>query len=871
MSLPEYNRKRSFDQTPEPQGKKGANGSGNLQFVIQKHQASHLHYDFRLELNGVLKSWAVPKGLSVNPAVKRLAMQVEDHPLEYKDFEGIIPKGNYGAGTVIIWDGGSYEPIDLETDDKHQLEKHIKSSILKGELKFRLHGEKMNGAFMMVKSKTATQENAWLIFKLKDEFAGKKELNDDRSVVSGLTLDEMKQKPVAAWKSNKEARKELKANKNIPAADKIPGNIARLLKNGTKASEPPLYAPMLATLSKEVFDSPDWIFEIKWDGYRALAKPDGADTELYSRNNLSLKKFYPIADALSQLKMKAILDGEIVALDEDGKASFQMLQQWTQDEKGSLCYMIFDLLWYDGVDLRDLPLIERKEILRALLPENPVLRYCDHVAENGKQFYELSLQAGIEGIIAKKADSIYTSGKRSKSWLKLKNDQVLEAVIAGFTQGRNSRKYFGALILAQYENGQLKYIGHTGSGMDEKMRKKVFDQLKPLVTEHHPFASKPKTNMPATWVKPELVCTVRYQEKTSEGLLRIPIFLALRTDKTAAGLEEEADYKSSLNKPAKKISPPKAKKLLLSKDKEDERKTLNGQTIPFTNLSKLYWTKEGISKRDVLNYYDSMAPFILPYMRDRPQSLNRHPNGIDGKSFYQKDVTGKVPEWIKTHGYISDTDGSEKQFLVCTDEASLLYIANLGCIEMNPWHSRIESPDRPDWCVIDLDPDGTPFARVIETARVVKKILDAVNVPSFCKTSGSTGLHIYVPLGANYSFEQSKVFAEIIANMVHHELPKTTSIERSPAKRRGLIYLDYLQNRNIQTIAAPYSLRPKPNATASAPLDWAEVKTGLRMEQFTIQNMMARVKSEGDLFKGALGAGIELEKVLEQLLSLSSK
>ncbi|HRO43349.1 MAG TPA: DNA ligase D [Flavipsychrobacter sp.] len=869
MSIPDYNRKRRFNETPEPAGKIEGAKTNTLQFVIQKHNASHLHYDLRIELSGVLISWAVPKGLSLDPSVKRLAMKVEDHPYDYKDFEGIIPAGNYGAGTVIVWDRGRYEPVGLMSDDKKEMEKYIRAKLHKGELKFWLHGEKLKGAFALIKTKNSAQENAWLVYKLKDEFADKRDITiEGRSVISGLTIEEVAATSEETWKSNRKSKKVVPQNAKPATKKTLPNPTDKLIQQGKKSSIPAAPSPMLATLQPEPFDNPDWLFEIKWDGYRAIAKMEDGNVELSSRNGITLKKFYPVADALEALNMNAVLDGEIVVLDDEGRANFQMLQLWTKEQKGTLCFMVFDLLWYNGYDFTDISLTERKTILEKVLPENNVIKYCDHVMEKGKDFYNLSVSWGIEGIIAKKANSNYVQGKRSKNWLKLKNANVLEAVIAGFTKGRNSRKYFGALILAQYEQNEIKYIGHTGSGLDEKTTKAVYEKLMPLVTEKHPFKTKPKTNMPATWVKPELVCEVKYQERTKDGILRIPIFLGLREDKNPMDLKQETQHleqkKTTVENEAQEVG-----NLTIPKNKKTLTIIINNKELQFTNLDKLYWKNEKITKRDMLNYYAEVMPFILTYMRDRPQSLNRHPNGIDGKSFYQKDVKGKVADWITTHGYVSESDGEQKDFLVCTNEASLMYIANLGCIEMNPWHSRIQHPDNPDWCVIDLDPDDISFEKVVETALVVKTVLDSVNVKSYCKTSGSTGLHIYVPLGAKYSYEQSKVFAEIIANIVHHELPNFTSVERSPAKRRGKIYIDYLQNRNIQTIAAPYSLRPKPMATASAPLHWSEVKKGLSIAKFTIHNMKARIKKEGDLFTGVMGEGIDLNAVVEKLLRQS--
>jgi bifunctional non-homologous end joining protein LigD len=863
MGLPEYNKKRSFNKTPEPEGKLAKPKGSHLQFVIQKHHASHRHYDFRLEAKGVLKSWAVPKGPSLDPKVRRLAMMVEDHPYDYKDFEGIIPAGNYGAGTVIVWDHGTFEPLGLDTTSKAEQEKYIVSQLHKGELKFRMHGQKINGEFVLVRAKDKEQDNVWYLIKKNDEHATKEDVTlQDKSVVSGLTIDEVAEQSTNEWQSNRKAKTKTPAKKAVKAAPA--DNIQSLAKQGKKSPIPSSPSPMLATLDKEPFDDPDWVFEIKWDGYRAIAKMNKGKVELTSRKGISLSKYTPIMDALEEIKLNAVLDGEIVVLNEEGHANFNQLQIWGKEKKGTLCYMVFDILWYDGYDLTGLPLLERKELLQQILPEDDIVRYCDHIVERGKDFYNLSIQMNIEGIIAKKADSTYSQGARSKSWLKLKNINEMEAVVVGFTAPRNSRKHFGALVLGTYKDDELVYIGHTGSGFDDKTIKSVYAKLEERIVDKSPFKTKPKTNMPVTWVKPDLICAVSFQEITKEGILRIPIFKGLREDKSAPEIKEESKYVAKLVKEETK-SP---KGLLLPAGKKEATVTINKKELILPNLDKLYWPDEGITKRDMLNYYYEVIPFMLPYMKDRPQSLNRYPNGINGKSFYQKNVRGKVADWLETYEYFSESTGETKEYLVCTDEASLLYIASLGCIEMNPWHSRTMSPDNPDWCVIDLDPDDNSYDQVVEAALVVKKVLDSVGVESYVKTSGSTGMHIYIPLGAKYTYDQSKIFAEIIVGIVHKQIPKFTSIERSPAKRRGLIYLDFLQNRSTQTIAAPYSLRPKRGATASAPLDWSEVKKGLSIQKFNIHNMKARLKKEGDLFKGILGKGIDLNKVLEKLADL---
>jgi bifunctional non-homologous end joining protein LigD len=896
MSLKEYHKKRSFKNTSEPKGSVSVhrNKSGKqLHFVVQKHQASHLHYDFRLEMKGVLKSWAIPKGPSMNPAEKRLAMHVEDHPFEYKDFEGNIPEGNYGAGTVIIWDQGTYEPA-YDTKRENQ-EKELLKSFYSGSLKIRLKGKKLKGEFALVKA-MGRGDNSWLLIKKNDEFANTSDISKkEKSVVSNKTLDQVAEnKNSKKWISNrlpggalKEKNKEVE-NNDVAAInyDEITKRILASIKKKKKSTQPKNLKPMLATLIDKPFDDPDWLYEVKWDGYRALAYLQKGKADLRSRNNNHFnEKFYPVHNALTQWPVNAIVDGEIVVVNEKGLSQFGDLQNWTSEADGELLFYVFDILWFNGVDLMELPLIERREILRQLVPENDIIKYSENFEATGTDFFEVAQKIGLEGMIAKKADSSYIPDSRSKLWLKIKTEQRHEAIIAGYTNNEDSGKLFSALILGVYEDGELKFIGQAGTGFSDKMQKEILKKLKPLETKKCPFPETPVINKPTrfrpnppkakvTWVKPKLVCEVRYQELTKDGIMRHPSFQGMREDKTAAEVKIETagnaleliDTQKNLQENKRTLpKTEKNRKDFLKPGDENQVVTINGHDLKFSNLSKIYWPKEKVTKRDMLNYYYKVAPYILPYMKDRPQSLNRHPHGITGESFYQKNVAGKVDDWITTHNYKNTSKEGNKTFMVCTDEASLLYIANMGCIEMNPWHSRIQSPDNPDWCVIDLDPDTNSFEQVIEAANVVKKILDSINVPSFPKTSGSTGIHIYIPLGAQYDYDQSKQLAELIVTLVHDEIPGFTSLERSPAKRKGKIYLDFLQNRAIQTIAAPYSLRPKPGVTVSTPLNWEEVKPGLSIKDFTIFNILERLKNKGDIFKGVLGQGINLSNVLKKI------
>ncbi len=493
----------------------------------------------------------------------------------------------------------------------------------------------------------------------------------------------------------------------------------------------------------------------------------------------------------------------------------------------------------------------------------------------------------LEGVMAKRAGSIYEPGERSKDWLKIKTEKHQELVIGGYTKNEGTNKLFSALLMGIIENGKFQFVTPVGTGFDRKMQEEILRQLKPHIVKRSPFVNEVEYNKPSrfrpnppkaevTWVKPTLVGEISYRELTSHGAIRQPSFRGLRPDKkpnevvrelpkdTTSLVETNALVKKKvINAPGKKD-----RGTLVNPKEESQTRPINGHDVKFTNLSKVFWPKEKFTKRDLVNYYYQVAPFMLPYMKERPQILNRHPHGIEGESFYQKDVKGKAPEWIETYPYYSYMDKREKEFLVCTDEASLLYIASLGCIEMNPWHSRRSKPDHPDWCIIDLDPDGNSFAQVIKAAQVTKEVLDAVGLPSYPKTSGSTGIHIYIPLGAKYTFEDSKEFGRRIAKVVNAELPKFTSIERETKDREGCLYIDFLMNRPQASVAAPYSLRPKPGATVSTPLHWDEVKKGLRMKDFHMKNTLERLKSEGDLFKPVLGKGIDMKKAIGKMEGL---
>jgi bifunctional non-homologous end joining protein LigD len=637
-------------------------------------------------------------------------------------------------------------------------------------------------------------------------------------------------------------------------------SIAKRKLNLPSTRMPSDLKPMLASIADEPFDSNDWQFEIKLDGYRTLAFCHSGTVELKSRNNKSFNsKFEPVHTSLLAWPVNAVLDGEIVVLNEKGVPDFEGIQQWESSKEGQLFYYVFDLLWLDGLDITSQPLHLRRALLKSLLPEEGIIRYSDHIDMAGVEFFELAKQNNLEGIIAKKKDSPYISGGRTKNWIKIKVEEKNEAIICGYTRKPHSDRLFSSLILGSLIKGQLQYIGQVGTGFTIKQQEALLKRMNSIKVPECPFEKKPPLRDKAVWVQPHYICEVKYTEITSEGVMRHPSFQGIREDKTIH--EYNTESKNKVSAPAKK-----ARKKNTSILKEIQ--TIDGYPLQLSNLQKFYWSKEKITKGDLLYYYYQIADYIMPYMKDRPQSLNRFPDGINGENFYHKNMKGKVEPWIKTFQRFSDSTGEPKDFLICTNTASLVYMANLGCIEMNPWHSRIQSPLYPDWCVIDLDPGQISFTKVIETALVVKNILESLQIPSYPKTSGSTGIHIYIPLGAKYNYEQSKQLAELIAHLVHEELPDFTSLVRSPAQRTHKIYIDYLQNRPIQTICAPYSVRPKPGATISTPLHWDEVKKGLKISNFTIKNILERIQSEGDLFKGVLGKGIELNKVLKELSSL---
>lgn len=829
--LIEYNKKRNFKKTAEPQGKV-KRSKGNLKFLVQKHQASRLHFDFRIEVDGVLKSWAVPKGPPNYSREKHLAMMVEDHPYDYRTFEGTIPEGEYGAGTVMLWDEGTYTtPLTENPEDRNEVEKSLREQIEKGSIKVILTGKKLHGQFALVRFPKAG-ENAWLMIKDKDEFEGKGFQHENLSVKTGRTLDQIFQ--------GAESKEIEFDSKTVEAESEVDESEIDL--QPTKASR--VIKPMLATLVDKSFDSKEWIFEIKWDGYRAIANVNKDEVELLSRNTQILNKdFPPIVEDLEKIKEHMVLDGEITVLDENGRSDFQLLQNYKRTGNGNLIYYVFDILEHKKKDLRGLSLVERKKILKKVLPKLPRIKYSDHIEEHGNKFFELAKEKNLEGIIAKLKDSIYTEDVRSETWLKIKHTQQQEVVIGGYTLPEGKRKGFGSLLIGIFRNGEFKYVGHTGSGFNDENLDLIKEKLDKHKTTKSPFVDAPEMKNVAQWIKPKVVCEVKFQGWTESSYMRQAIFLGLREDKKPSEVKKEKSTK-------------------ITKLVEVKTSDRPGLELIIKNEDKIYWPKEKYTKGDLIDYYEAVSELMLPYQKDRAQNLNRFPNGIDGESFFQKDFD-YPPEFARTVKIHSESNDRDIDYLVCDNKETLLYMAGIGCIEINPWNSTVKNLDNPDYLIFDLDADSKHFKKLVKVAQELHKLLEKTEVSSYCKTSGKRGLHVNVPLNAKYTFEQVRSFAEIISTLLEQEFPELVNLDRDPKKRKDMVYIDYLQNRRGQTTASVYSVRPVEGATVSTPLKWSEVNEKLDPKDFTIKTAIKRFDKVGDLWNGILGKGIDLKKALK--------
>jgi bifunctional non-homologous end joining protein LigD len=872
--LDAYRAKRSLERTPEPAGVL-ARESGRL-FVVHQHAARRLHFDLRLEMEGVLRSWAVPKGPSYDTAEKRLAVHVEDHPLEYGDFEGLIPKGNYGAGAVIVWDRGRWNPVGDPLE-----------GLAKGKLLFELHGYKLHGLWTLVKLKKS--EKDWLLIKERDAWASAQpEALPAESVLSGLTVED------------------LGAGRN--QGDAIRAELTRL-GAPRKPVEVTSVKLMLAETAEKAFSRKDWLFEPKLDGYRVLAARAEGGPRLLTRNgNDGAPSFPEIARAVAALPFeRLVLDGEVVALDETGRPSFQRLQGRARflrpvDIRHAavefpVTYYAFDLLGFEDFDLRSLPLSDRKATLRRVLPPLGALRYLEHVEEVGEALYQEAERHGLEGIVAKKASSPYKSG-RSPMWLKIRSRKTADFVVVGFTPPKGSRGGFGALQLADYVEGALVYAGRAGSGFSDKQLTEVSRTLLRRKRQDPPCSGPIPNEKGTTWVDPVLVCEVEYTEWTDEGLLRQPVFLRFRDDKkpeecvrerpdgrgpeggleaetvtsgtgrlSSRGAERRGILPGRVRTPGEKI-PRSARDDSSARDASPARDDSPAE-LPFelTNLKKVFWPEDGYTKGDLLEYYRAIAPWLLAYLRDRPVVLTRYPDGITGKSFFQKDAPGFAPEWIRTERMWSEDTQREIDYFVCDDAASLLYIINLGSIPLHLWASRTPTLERPDWCVLDLDPKGAPFLHVVEVALAARELCRRIGLPVLVKTTGSTGLHLMIPLGRQCTHEQSRSLGELLARCIVERLPEIATLARQISQREGKVYVDYLQNGSGKLIVAPFSVRPLPGAPVSVPLAWREVNRKLDIRAHTIKTVPARMRKLGtDPLAEVLELSPDLVGALERLM-----
>ena len=849
-TLQAYRARRSPDTSPEPVGTVSA-APGRL-FVVHKHAARQLHFDLRLEMDGVLKSWAVPRGPSYDTSDKRLAVEVEDHPLEYGDFEGVIPQGNYGAGGVIVWDRGEWLPLE-----------DWREGLVKGKLLFELRGYKLHGKWTLVRIKKS--ERDWLLIKERDGWV--KQPGDEfpeESVLSGLTVEEVKEgrTPAGTLRSALEAS-------SVPRV-RVELRSVQL---------------MLAETADEPFTRDGWVFELKLDGYRLLASKSAGEALLLSRNGNDYTAVFPeVARAVAALPFEnCILDGEVVVLDTDGKPSFARLQQ-----RGRLTssidirraavelpatLFVFDLLAFEDFDLRPLPLVERKALLLEAMPKLGPVRSLDHIEREGERFLESVTGLGLEGIIAKRADSLYRGG-RTDAWLKIKAERSGDFVIVGFTAPKRSRSHFGALQLADYVDGTLVYAGRVGTGFDEALLAEVKEMLDPIVRAEAPCVGPslaPATSplgadlipdtKSTTWVEPVHVCEVRFREWTPDGFLRHPAFLRLRTDKEPADCERQ-EWREKV--PAAADAP-----VEVTEGEQPVVARNTEKTIAFSNLDKTYWPGERYTKGDLIEYYRAVSRWILPYLKDRPLVMTRFPDGIDGKSFYQKDAPEFAPDWLRTVPVWSEETQREIRYFVCDDVESLLYVANLGSIPLHIWGSRVGSLEQPDWCVMDLDPKEAPFSDVVRTALAMRTLCDSIGLPSHAKTTGKTGLHILLPLARQCTYAQCRTLGELLARVVLRELGDIATIVRHVTRRGDKVYLDYLQNRHGQTIVAPFSVRPLPGATVSMPLRWDEVNDALDPGAFTIRTAIDRMESlGGDPVLDVLEEKPDLQMVLGKLAAV---
>lgn len=831
--LATYREKRSASRTPEPFG--GRVIAGGSIFVVQKHAARATHWDLRLELDGVLLSWAVPKGPSPNQDDKRLAMQTEDHPLEYAEFEGVIPEGEYGAGAMIVWDRGTWIPIE----DPHE-------GLEKGKLLFELHGHKLLGKWTLVK--TSQAPNSWLFIKERDAYldpdATTEDYPDD-SIYSGLTVEEF---PFADAHAEELAER-------VADAGAEPGVV--------RAKDVEL---TLAVAEEAPFSRAGWLFEIKYDGYRLLAERTGREAFLRSRRGHDLTATFPeIARAVRGLPYEGlVLDGEVVVNDGDGRPSFSRLQRRgrilnrTDALRSSIelpaIYHVFDLLAVEGYDLRPLPLVRRKEVLREILPTVGPIRYVDHLEEQGELMYRHIDRMRLEGVVGKRADAPYRGG-RSKSWVKVRTVRTGDFVVVGWTEQKGARGGLGSIHVAQYDPGSggestpaLVYLGSVGSGFSDELLDSTLAALEDLEVDVSPCGAGPvPSGKGHHWTRPELVAEVLYKEVTDHGQLRQPSLSRIRDDKPPEDCVLTAVSGGG--------------------DAEPEPvEIVEEKAVAFTNLDKVFWPEEGYTKGDLIEYHRKVAEWMLPYLVDRPLVMTRYPDGIHGKSFFQKDAPPYAPDWLRTVKVWSEGSERELSYFVVEDVESLLYVVNMGTIPIHVWSSRIATLAQPDWCILDLDPKEAPFTDVVEIARLIHRIGEEIGLPTFAKTSGSSGIHVLVPLGGRLTYEQSRTLGQLLGRVVVSERPDIATLTRNPERRDGKVYVDFVQNGHGRLLVAPFTVRPRPGATVSTPLRWTEVTKRLTIQQHTIESVPKRMKRLGeDPLRPVLEAEPDLLGALERL------
>jgi len=817
--------------------------------VIQKHAARHLHYDLRLEISGALHSWALPKGLAIDPEEKRGAFETEDHPLEYADFEGIIPQGQYGGGAMIVWDRGFFYPLE-----------DPEAGLASGKLLFELKGYKLLGLWTLVRTKKNVKE--WLLIKKPPGWAARsgyrgKVLHDgalpgppaEESILSGLTVEELAAGPAKLA----EIRQQLEA---LGAP-----------RQSVSASDIEVMKPATAD---RAFSSPHWTFELKYDGFRMVAaREEGRPRLLYRSGRDATDLFPELARAVAALPCSLVMDGEAVVLDPQGRPDFGRLQRRgllsrradaLQAALGDPATLyLFDLLAWEEFDLRPLPLTARKALLRQVLPKVGPLRFAEDIPEHGEALYGEVTRLGLEGVVAKKLISPYRPG-RSADWQKIRADRVADFVILGWTPATGQSAGIGKLHLGLYEGGRLVYSGRVGTGFDGKELKEIRDKVTRRNTPGVPGLASSSRSV---WVEPELVCEVRFKEWTGGGNLRMPVFVRLRDDK-----RPEECLKPGTEEPPERSETPEMPETPTPQPAGKEKRTAAAPSRgpELTNLDKVFWPEEGYTKGDLLAYYRTIAPYLLPYLKDRPLVIDRYPDGIAGKSFYQKNAPGKAIEKVRTAPIWARGSSREIEYLLVDDLDALLSVINLGAIPLHIWSSRIETLDRPDWSILDLDPKGAPFASVIEIAQAIRALAEEMELPAFIKTSGGSGLHVLLPLAQQITHEQSRQLAELMARVIVAELPKIATIERNIAARGGRVYIDFLQNGHAKLIAAPYSVRPLPGAPVSTPLRWEEVNGKLDPKKFTIQTMPKRVaKMAEDPLLEVLEGRPDLGRAIERL------